>query len=252
MPPLILVHGGLDHSRSWDYLAQALRETFRCRGAGPSAGHGESEWASGSSYSLAGSRLRPGVLVKSAGFDKVTIGHSDGRHGQHDLRRAFPERGNGWSCFRCHQLLPHERSSWWTSGIVPNGSAILTAWRATENPPLWVGGRWRRAGPGCNPRLTREQAVHLATHGLKRNEDGTYSWKFDPYLRARAPYRLSLEVTMWVAVVTHGVSDASVSGSGELFCPIRRRPACSRISKQAELVKILPVRATGCNTRQAG
>jgi pimeloyl-ACP methyl ester carboxylesterase len=27
-PPLLLVHGGLDHSRSWDHLARALRCNF--------------------------------------------------------------------------------------------------------------------------------------------------------------------------------------------------------------------------------
>jgi alpha-beta hydrolase superfamily lysophospholipase len=27
-PPLRLVHGGLDHSRSWDHLARALRRDF--------------------------------------------------------------------------------------------------------------------------------------------------------------------------------------------------------------------------------
>jgi hypothetical protein len=40
-----------------------------------------------------------------------------------------------------------------------------------------------------NRHLTREQARYLATHGLKQNPDGTYGWKFDPYLRARAPSR---------------------------------------------------------------
>jgi hypothetical protein len=40
-----------------------------------------------------------------------------------------------------------------------------------------------------NRHLTREQAVHLATHGLKQDPDGTYGWKFGPYLRARTPYR---------------------------------------------------------------
>ena len=75
-----------------------------------------------------------------------------------------------------------------------------------------------------NPRLTREQAMHLATHGLKRNADGTYGWKFDPYLRARAPYRLSLEDHMR-AVVAHRMSDASGQRQ-RAFCPIPRRPAC--------------------------
>jgi len=30
--------------------------------------------------------------------------------------------------------------------------------------------------------LSREQATHLTLHGVNRNEDGTFSWKFDPYL----------------------------------------------------------------------
>jgi pimeloyl-ACP methyl ester carboxylesterase len=41
-----------------------------------------------------------------------------------------------------------------------------------------------------NRRLTPELARHLATHGVRRNADGTFSWKFDPYQRAMAPHRL--------------------------------------------------------------
>ena len=44
-----------------------------------------------------------------------------------------------------------------------------------------------------NKRLTPEQALHLATHGVKRNADGSYTWKFDEYQKARAPYRLSAD-----------------------------------------------------------
>ena len=33
-----------------------------------------------------------------------------------------------------------------------------------------------------NSFLTDEQARHLTVHGASRNEDGTWSWKFDPYL----------------------------------------------------------------------
>jgi pimeloyl-ACP methyl ester carboxylesterase len=50
-----------------------------------------------------------------------------------------------------------------------------------------------------NKRLTPEQALHLASHGVKRNVDGSYSWKFDEYQRARAPYRLSPDdhIALW-------------------------------------------------------
>jgi pimeloyl-ACP methyl ester carboxylesterase len=40
----------------------------------------------------------------------------------------------------------------------------------------------------ANPHLTPEQARHLTVHGVSQNEDGTYSWKFDNYVRATSPY----------------------------------------------------------------
>ena len=44
-----------------------------------------------------------------------------------------------------------------------------------------------------NPRLTPEQARHLTVHGVNQNEDGTYSWKFDNYVRAFSPYSFNAE-----------------------------------------------------------
>jgi pimeloyl-ACP methyl ester carboxylesterase len=43
-----------------------------------------------------------------------------------------------------------------------------------------------------NPHLTAEQARHLTEHGVNQNEDGTYSWKFDNYVRAWPPYDMPL------------------------------------------------------------
>jgi pimeloyl-ACP methyl ester carboxylesterase len=40
----------------------------------------------------------------------------------------------------------------------------------------------------ANPRLTADQARHLTIHGANQNEDATYSWKFDNYVRANSPY----------------------------------------------------------------
>jgi pimeloyl-ACP methyl ester carboxylesterase len=39
-----------------------------------------------------------------------------------------------------------------------------------------------------NPHLSAEQARHLTVHGVNQNEDGTYTWKFDNYVRAWPPY----------------------------------------------------------------
>ena len=41
--------------------------------------------------------------------------------------------------------------------------------------------------------LTDEQAEHLTRHAVARNEDGSYSWKFDQYTRPFAPVQLARE-----------------------------------------------------------
>jgi pimeloyl-ACP methyl ester carboxylesterase len=38
-----------------------------------------------------------------------------------------------------------------------------------------------------NRHLTPEQARYLTVHGASQNEDGTYSWKFDNYVRSWSP-----------------------------------------------------------------
>jgi pimeloyl-ACP methyl ester carboxylesterase len=43
-----------------------------------------------------------------------------------------------------------------------------------------------------NPFLSAERARHLTINGVNQNEDGTYSWKFDNYVRAFAPYGFSV------------------------------------------------------------
>src|ERR1041385_6702228 len=49
--PLILVHGGRDHCRSWDLIARALQTHFHVL-APDLRGHGDSEWTKGGSYAL--------------------------------------------------------------------------------------------------------------------------------------------------------------------------------------------------------
>ena len=51
-PVMILVHGGLDHARNWDWVARALREDYHVY-ALDLRGHGNSAWAPGALYSVA-------------------------------------------------------------------------------------------------------------------------------------------------------------------------------------------------------
>ena len=47
----------------------------------------------------------------------------------------------------------------------------------------------------ANPHLSEAQAHHLTVHGVNQNEDGTYSWKFDNYIRAFPSFGMRYEDT---------------------------------------------------------
>ena len=83
-----------------------------------------------------------------------------------------------------------------------------------------------------NPHLSAEQARHLTIHGMNQNEDGTYSWKFDNYVRAFSPYAFNLEdarelwrritcPTLLVRGTETWASDPLEDGRGQFFTNAR-------------------------------
>ena len=77
-PPLLLIHGGRDRCRSWDAVARALQPHFHVM-APDLRGHGDSDWAKGSSYSLSDYVYDLTCLVRSASVHQIAIvGHSMG------------------------------------------------------------------------------------------------------------------------------------------------------------------------------
>src|SRR5207245_1462969 len=51
--PLVMLHGGRDHCRNWDWAAEALRDEWHIL-APDLRGHGDSQWSADGSYALAG------------------------------------------------------------------------------------------------------------------------------------------------------------------------------------------------------
>jgi pimeloyl-ACP methyl ester carboxylesterase len=49
-PSLLLIHGGRDHCRNWDWVAERMRDRYHVV-APDLRGHGDSAWASGTNYS---------------------------------------------------------------------------------------------------------------------------------------------------------------------------------------------------------
>jgi len=77
-PPLVLVHGGRDHCRNWDWVADALRQDWHVL-APDLRGHGDSQWSPDGSYSMAAYIYDLAQLIHQQELAPVTIiGHSLG------------------------------------------------------------------------------------------------------------------------------------------------------------------------------
>src|SRR5258708_722476 len=234
-PPLLLVHGGLDHSRSWDHLPQALRADFHVV-APDLRGHGCSGWATAGSNSLADHVYDLTCLVKSAGFENVTtVGHSMGGMVSLTYAGAFPDKVSklvvldGVTNFPARRVKPADvRIADWVGDLDKFAQRKIHRYASVADGAERILHR--------NPRLTHAQALHLATHGLKQNADGTYSWKFDPYLRARAPYRLSLEdhVGLWSRIQCPTL----LVSASESFLPDPEKAGVMQHFGHAELAKV--------------
>jgi len=71
-PPLLLLHGGRDHCRNWDWVAEALRDDWHVV-APDLRGHGDSQWSPDGSYWMAGYLYDVAQLVHQQRLAPVTI-----------------------------------------------------------------------------------------------------------------------------------------------------------------------------------
>ena len=184
-PPLVLVHGGRDHARSWDWTAEALSEDYHVY-AMDHRGHGDSDWVSDGNYSAGDMVYDLAQFIHQLGVGPVRIiAHSMGGNVALRYTGMFPEMVT--------KLIAIEGL-----GPSPKRRDEMRATPYPERQREWI--ERKRKAAGRSPRkyesieaaftrmieensyLTEAQARHLTIHGVNRNEDGTYSWKFDPHL----------------------------------------------------------------------
>ena len=228
-PPLVLVHGGRDHCRNWDWVAEELRRDWHII-APDLRGHGDSEWSKDGTYMMAGyiydlaqlihqlkrRRRSPSSPIRSAATSPCAtpasipenvakliaiegLGPSPADAGASACAKPFPERMRAW--------IDEQRG---LSGRLPRRYAsIEDACKRMQEE---------------NKHLSPEQARHLTQHGVNQNEDGTYSWKFDNYVRSWPPYDMPAG-RRGGAVGAHHLPDAAGLRQGELgLQPGRGRP----------------------------
>jgi pimeloyl-ACP methyl ester carboxylesterase len=193
-PPLLLVHGGRDHCRNWDWVAEELAPHWHVI-APDLRGHGDSQWSLDGTYMMANYVYDLAQLIHQQKLAPVTIvAHSLGGNIALRYTGLYPEN--------VAKLVSIE-------GLGP--SPKMLAERYAKGFPTrmrdWIdeqrklAGRLPRRYPTIedafarmheeNKHLSAEQARHLTLHGINQNEDGTYSWKFDNYVRSWPPYDMT-------------------------------------------------------------
>ncbi len=192
-PLAVLVHGGRDHCRNWDWVALDLRRHFHVI-APDLRGHGDSDWAVGGSYSMIDYVLDLTQLMDAVGRQPATlIGHSLGGGIVLQYTGVFPDRvqkaisveGLGPPPEMIKETPAHRRMQGWVGQMQDLARRKVREYASIEEALA----RMRQA----NPHLSVDQARHLTIHGVRRNENGTYSWKFDNYTRATSPYLFNMK-----------------------------------------------------------
>lgn len=195
-PPLILLHGGQDHGRSWDWVARELRQDWHII-APDLRGHGDSDWTSDGNYPMLAYVYDLAHLVEQQKLAPVTIvAHSLGGNIAIRFTGLYPDK--------VRKLVAIEGL-----GPSPEMQAERAKTPADERLRKWIDEK-RKAGAfrprryadfdaalermrAANGFLNDEQLHHLTVHAVRQNEDGSLSWKFDPHIRAWPPIDIPQE-----------------------------------------------------------
>jgi len=189
-PPLLLIHGNRDHARTWDQVAVRLKDEY-CVYAVDLRGHGDSAWSIGGQYSMPEWVLDVATLGSVLGRSPLTvIGHSLGGAVALNYAGIFPQHVS--RLVAIEGLGPPSREP-------TAGSLRMRKWIKemqhfdTRRPRRYasIDDAVKRMEEE-NPHLTREMARHLTIHGMRKNDDGTMSWKFDNYVRLHSPYEFNI------------------------------------------------------------
>jgi pimeloyl-ACP methyl ester carboxylesterase len=189
-PPMLLIHGGQDHCRNWDFVANRLKDRYIIY-APDLRGHGDSAWSIGSTYGFPEFVLDVATLANTLPKPITVIGHSLGGGIALQYAGVFPDRIKkcvsieGWGPPDMQFPPAPKRMVDWIDHMHDIEKRHPRRYPNLEEATK----RMREA----NPHLTAEMAHHLTLHGTIKNADGTYSWKFDNYVRVRSPYAFNME-----------------------------------------------------------
>ena len=170
--PLLLLHGFGNDSRIWDDFAPAVAPYYRTL-ALDHRGHGDSAWDAQRRYEHETLVLDVELATRALGIERlVLVGHSLGGRVATLFAGRHPERMAGLVLVDIGPELD------------PRGiTRIQMEVESSQEPVFDSVEEYGRLLSLHYPAAQPKALLRMATHGLRRREDGRYALKMDPALR---------------------------------------------------------------------
>lgn len=182
-PPLVLVHGGRDHARSWDRTALAFRDDFHVV-AFDLRGHGDSGWSPGGNYGLPDNGLDLVRVIETVGKPAHVISHSYGASVSLLTAGAYPEYFSALVAIEgTHSLNPLDETAVGPSWVRKWGDRLRGYETQVSQPYATIEAAARRMKEN-NPRLQDDVLADLVGYAAKP-VDGGFMWKYDLWVNGR-------------------------------------------------------------------
>ena len=164
--PILFLHGGALTAHTWDLCCLALRDEFYCV-ALDQRGHGDSDWAPDADYSISAQREDIRGFADRLGLDRfVLVGQSMGAINGLAFAAAHPERLSALVMIDAGPEV-RRRGSSRIREFVNGGAKPETLEEIIERALAF--------NPRRDPQILRRSLMH----NLRRQPDGSWSWKYD-------------------------------------------------------------------------
>jgi pimeloyl-ACP methyl ester carboxylesterase len=166
LPPLLFLHGGALTAHTWDLCCLALRDEFHCI-ALDQRGHGDTDWAPDADYSIAAQREDIRGFVDTLGLGRfILAGMSMGAINALAFAIQYAERLSHLVLIDAGPEVRRPGSRRVRDFV--NGSAKQETLEEIIERALSF-------NPRRDPLILRRSLMH----NLRRQNDGTWSWKYD-------------------------------------------------------------------------
>lgn len=190
-PPLVLVHGGRDHARMWDRVAERFRDEYHVV-AMDLRGHGDSGWSVGGDYGLPENAIDVVRVIEAVGSPARVVAHSYGGSTCLVAAAAYPEHFLALGVLEgTHSLNPNIEEGMGPRWIRQWGDQVRGF--ETSEPRVYpdLDAAAKRVQE-ANPRLPADFVPHLTRWAAKPVEGG-YIWRYDLWVNGRTSMEVRRE-----------------------------------------------------------